>query len=254
MGDETDSSVFEDRAIAAAIDGEDFDAFAKIVKNYDAQHKVWGFKRPKAFIRLDNILKGLRNPRIIVTMRDCVAIAVRNNKSVYHGEVEGVHRAAKATLAALDALDGANCPILMVSYEKAMSNPKKFSRQVAAFCGLAAPPDMIQSIVEVMKNGPEIYLQNARLVYEGTYSAGNGKVSGWIMSNAAIPEIEILKDGKILKTFMPTLPATHPSGSKLPKGMQIAGFAEDYGDAKGAIVLRVRNTVFELSEVKQTGS
>ena len=64
-----------------------------------------------------------------------------------------------------------------------MSNPKKFARQLAAFCGLTPSPEMIQDVVAVMKNGPDLYLKNARLVYEGGYSAAGGRLKGWIMRN-----------------------------------------------------------------------
>ena len=246
LGDEIDSSVFEDRAIAGAIDRGDMDAFRSIVEDYNAGHRIWGFKRPKAFSRLDDILKELRNPRIVVTMRDCVAIAVRNSKSVYHDETEGIRRAAQATVAAVDALEDVTCPVLMVSYEKAMSNPKKFARQLAAFCGLAPSPEMIQDVVAVMKNGPELYLKNARLVYEGGYSAAGGRLKGWIMSNAAIPEIEIRSGGKVLKSFTPDLPAEPPEATEVPGGTRIAGFDVALDDPPEDIILQVKNTVFQL--------
>ena len=246
LGDEIDTSVFEDRTIAKAVDSGDMEAFRTIVEDYNASHRIWGFKRPKAFSHLDEILKVLRNPRIVVTMRDCVAIAVRNSKSVYHDEVGGIRRAAQATLAAIDALGDVTCPMLMVSYEKAITNPKTFARQLASFCGLAPSPEMIQDVVNVMKNGPELYLKNARLIYDGSYSAEAGHLKGWIMSNSVIPEIEIRSSGKVLKSFRPDLPAEPPEGADMSGGMRIAGFEIAADGLPDDIVLQVKNTVFQL--------
>lgn len=250
LGDEIDNSVFEDRAIAAAIEGGDMDRFRAIVRQYNTDHSVWGFKRPKAFTKLGEILGELRNPRIVVTMRDCVAIAVRNSKSVYHDEVEGIRRAAQATIAALDALDRVDCPVLMVSYEKAMSNPKKFTRQLAAFCGLTPTPEVIGDVVDVLKNGPELYLSNARLIYDGAYTIDAGRVRGWVASNQRIPEIEIRKGEDVVSIFRPNLPAVLPDDLTLEPGMRAAGFDVALEDSASSVVLQIRNTVFRLRRDK----
>lgn len=246
LGDEIDTSVFEDRAIADAIESGDMDGFRRIVADRNARHGLWGFKRPKAFTRLDDILKELRNPRIVVTMRDCVAIAVRNSKSVYHDEVEGVRRAAQATVAALDALEGVDAPTLMVSYEKAMSNPKKFARHLAAFCGLAPTSEQVQEVVTVMKNGPELYLRNARLIYDGAYVAVDGRLRGWVSSNAAIPEVEIRKGDDVISTIRPGLPVNVPDEVELEPGIRAAGFDIAFDGPVKNVVLQIRNTVFRL--------
>jgi Sulfotransferase family len=246
LGDETDTSVFEDRAIAAAIDQGDMEAFRKIVADNNSNHTVWGFKRPKALAKLHDIVRDLRNPRIVVTMRDCVAIAVRNSKSVYHDEIEGIRKAAQATVAALGALEGITCPVLMVSYEKAMGNPRKFTRQLAAFCGLTPSQEEIQAVVPVMKNGPELYLQNARLIYDGAFTVEGGRIRGWVMSNSAMPEIDVRNGTTLVASFRPDLPADVPAGYDAPPGVRFAGFDITLGEAGGDVILQVRNTVLRL--------
>ena len=50
-----------------------------LIQARNAQHSVWGFKRPEAYKQLARLCSLCRNPRVIVTFRDVLAISLRNN-------------------------------------------------------------------------------------------------------------------------------------------------------------------------------
>lgn len=250
IGDEIDTSVFEDRRLFGAFESGNADQVREVVEDYNGRHRTWGFKRPKAFARLDELLSELRNPRLIVTFRDPVAIAVRNSKSVYADPIQGVRSSARAALAVISAIEQADCPVMMVSYEKAMSNRKAFVRRLTAFCGLPYGPEQLEAVRGVMTNGPEFYLSNARLIYEGQFSVAKGRVAGWIMTNSQTPELGLFKDGEQIGTIQPEASEDIPEGIECKPGFQIARFDEKAGTrATKNLELRVANTTFALTKI-----
>lgn len=250
IGDEIDTSVFEDRRLFGAFESGNEEEVRAVVSDYNSRHATWGFKRPKAFARLDELLAQLRNPRLIVTFRDPVAIAVRNSKSVYADPIKGVRQSARAAMAVISAIEQVDCPAMLVSYEKAMSNKKAFIRRLTSFCGLPYSQEVLEKLRGVMTNGPEFYLSNARLIYEGEFSVKKGRVEGWIMTNAQTPTLGLFKDGEEILTIRPKVSEDAPEGVERKPGFQIARFDEKAGTrATRNLEMRVANTTFALTKV-----
>src|SRR5688572_21236041 len=78
IGTEIDGAVFEDRQFAAALASGHPEELARLIDERNAAHAIWGFKRPEAYRQLELLIPLCRNPRVIVTFRDILAIALRN--------------------------------------------------------------------------------------------------------------------------------------------------------------------------------
>lgn len=247
MGSGLDSSVFEDVRLANALESDNVEELRTLIATNNQAHSTWGFKRPKAFAKVEKLVPELRNPRIVMTLRDPAAIAVRNSKSAYHDLWRGVHIAAKLTRAALAALDNVNCPVLLVSYEKAMTNRAAFLQRLAIFCGLQPTQARLSAAESVMQNGPALYLQNARIIYDGSFKIENGRLRGWIASNTAIPMCELCIGGEVIQTFKPGLRVDVAPRTGEGWLLKAAGFEVPLPEGMGEAFVRVQGSTFCLT-------
>src|SRR5690242_11463490 len=95
MGRVIDNVVFEDHEMADAIEPGKERRLADLIAARNAQHRIWGFKRPEAYKQLPRICVTCRNPRVIVTFRDILAISLRNNISMQLDPIQWLPRLAR---------------------------------------------------------------------------------------------------------------------------------------------------------------
>lgn len=110
------------------------------IRRRNSQHETWGWKYPRAARYLDQVRADLRNPHLIVVMRDPVAAAGR------HRDIHGLPADAVRVLhqfqdANLELAERWQVPTLLVSYERGAEQPVRLARQLARFLGLPEPAD-----------------------------------------------------------------------------------------------------------------
>ncbi len=201
LGTELDPVVREDHEVARALGT---DGLAALVAARNRQHAVWGFKRPDLHVFGPEVIRMFRHPRLILTSRDPVAIARRDFLSE-HRTAEfanaQVEAAAHEGLAFLRFAAAASCPVLLVSYEKALQDPGRLAGALLRFTGLPAEPAALARAVE--PNRPD-YLAGTERRYRGHIDAvRDNVVHGWaadIKSPAPLP-LELLIDGRICARF-----------------------------------------------------
>lgn len=181
MGNEEKASaVQEDVEMATAIESGDKSRLAELIEARNAEYPVWGFKRPMAFRVIARHLAAFRNPRLVVTFRDPVAIAKRNQISMHMDFVRALRMANEQTAELIDFVGSIGVPAMLVSYEKALFEPTGFVARLAAFCGIEANPVLTQKAVASVENGPEDYLDSSRIRPEGHLDrVVDGHAYGW---------------------------------------------------------------------------
>lgn len=182
LGDKFDKAVFEDVELARLLESGDNNGFKQAVDARNAAHRVWGFKRPNAYRRLEYIVGQLRQPRLIVLFRDVLAIAMRNHVSMQMEILPSLPGYIEEYRILADNLAKVKCPALLISYEKFTQFPEPSIMRVAEFCGLEIGPEKLEQAMGVIANGPDIYLQSSRLRYRGHVDRViNGRMCGWAM-------------------------------------------------------------------------
>ena len=126
LGDSHDQAVFEDTRIFKTLEGNDLEAFSKLVETYNSKYAIWGWKRPKSFAYANKFTDRVRNPHFIVTFRDSFSIAMRNMISVQADLKHNLLNTAKRNEQLIKFVITCNLPMLCVSYEKAISNKENF--------------------------------------------------------------------------------------------------------------------------------
>jgi hypothetical protein len=114
----------------------------------NARFRQWGFKRPNVIIPLrSGGLRLFRSPRVIVTLRDPLALAERILESHPFVPIEDALGIARdMTHANINAFLSLNSPIMLVSYEKAATERDHLLVALCRFCGLTLPPQGYASI------------------------------------------------------------------------------------------------------------
>ena len=182
MGDAVDKAVYEDVEVARFIDAGDFAGLKAFIAKRNAQHAVWGFKRPNAYKVLAELVPLMRKPRVIVMFRDVLAIAMRNHVSMQMDVIPALPRYVEEYSHLVQNIAGLKCPMLLVSYEKFMQFPVESVERAAAFAGITLTPELRGKAMKAVNNGPDAYLQSSRLRYTGHVDRIiDGKLRGWAM-------------------------------------------------------------------------
>jgi len=123
------------------------------ITHRNADHDVWGWKHPHPHQYIDDLLPDLRNPRLILVTRDLTA----NTLGVSSWDREKVDKALSMYLTQTqknaDLIQRADCPVLLVSYEKLLIKPEFVLRDIAHFCGLKPSASMIDHAVDFIQPG-----------------------------------------------------------------------------------------------------
>lgn len=205
LGEYLHEAVHEDSRMLGILQHGDERMLRDLIAERNAEHVTWGFKLPTlhALMRY-NWVGYFRQPRLIIIYRDPVAIAVRDSLSEHFEERQSLISATHAMTSLAMFADRANCPTLMLSYEKAIMDPEGMLHTLLGFCGLPWDPETITSLArEVRPNNP-IYHEAASLKFPGKLEGIiDGQVYGWCcQSNSLEPvELDLFADGECLATF-----------------------------------------------------
>ncbi len=223
MGDAVDKAVFEDVEVARFIDTGDFKGLAGFASARNAEHEVWGFKRPNAYKSLPAIVPVLRKPRIIVMFRDILAIAMRNHVSMQMDVIPFLPLYADEYMELAKNVSRIKCPMLLVSYEKFIQFPEESIDKTAAFAGISLTPEMRERALKIVNNGTENYLRASRLRYTGHVDRIiDRKLRGWAMvigQPRVKAKVHLRVDGKLIVSLV---------ANKLRKDLVAAGIGDGY--------------------------
>lgn len=121
-----------------------------IKKNNDSM-PIWGWKYPFAGTYLDEIKDYLVSPHLILVSRDPFAIASREI-SIGKSKIDTIHLILKRQNINIELIQRWKVPTLLISYERALTQPKQFIEALCHFLGLV-PPDNIKNIIGFMQPG-----------------------------------------------------------------------------------------------------
>jgi hypothetical protein len=127
----------------------------KLIDRRNREHPVWGVKFPAMVRTLDRVGLSFRNPYYLLIMRDPIAVAGRKIAARVGGEervMEMAMAAQNAYLASLNFLQKQARPTLLISYEKALANPRTFCEAVAEFVAKADPALVDRAVADLKAN------------------------------------------------------------------------------------------------------
>ncbi|WP_444903963.1 hypothetical protein ACJJIU_01545 [Microbulbifer sp. CnH-101-E] len=225
MGDRCHSPVFEDLRLSLALEGRSEERLVDVVREYNATHDVWGWKRPSILNQAKIVESKLRNPHFIFVFRDLFSVANRNSISMKQDIKHGLRNALDDYSLMLNFLEQTTCPTMMVSSDKLIRHKEDFVRELLNFTGLNPTTDQYNKALQFISPDPKDYLDKTRI----TKSRGGvnmdllktGLLRGWARGlhhlNPVIVEVEV--NGEIVTSAEANIyrehlrkPNIHPTG------------------------------------------
>ncbi len=194
--------VGEDREMLAILQSGHQRLLGSAIAARNAEHRDWGFKLPNlhAFLRHADVSR-FRNPHLILVFRDPVAVAIRNMVSEYFDPLGSLEDSLTAMQALIEFMRRADCPTLLLSYEKALIKPADFIAALVRFCGLTPNLDTLSRMVRTVQPSPEAYVQGARRQFAGAIDLlENGVLHGWCCQLGELEPVDVdllLDDRKV---------------------------------------------------------
>lgn len=142
------------------IRGEEFQRHLNdVIATRNEEYGDWGWKYPRAARYIERVCGSLRNPHFVIVIRDPVPASLRALASGKPNPLEAVMKRMDIDHRNLQIAQNLKVPCLLVSYERAVSNPSNCVREMADFLGCEMPANVAR-IISFMspgsyKNPPE---------------------------------------------------------------------------------------------------
>jgi hypothetical protein len=205
IGSDINDIVFEDAEIERALRQRDLPDLRRIIGERNAQHQQWGFKYPMLCQSLPaDRLRLFDAPRLIVMVRDPVAMAVRRAVSEYREPMQAMRELLAEQAALMDFVAQIDCPALLLSYEKALAFPEHFLAALLNFTGLPVAAGLHRDLLGMIEPNRWRYVAFARSQYDGLIDGvSNGQLYGWCrrLMSAEPVMLDVLIDDRLVITL-----------------------------------------------------
>ncbi len=207
LGENLDHVVFEDNEFSALFDETDLDLerYRTLLRQRDDRFPIWGFKRPHLHVHGPSTVRHCRNPFVVLTVRDAVAIAERNAISEHRDPFESLTLASFDLQKMLEFSKALDCPVMLVSYEKAVSQPDCFVDRLLEFCGLHLDPADVAPLVALVEPDRPAYIESARRIFDGFIDGiRDQRLFGWAWQRGqTLPvTLTLYRDAKAVRHFV----------------------------------------------------
>ncbi len=152
-------AVLRDAIEAPPLDGDRLD---ELICHRNSRHGSWGFKAPAALNSLSYLIQRTRNPHVVVVFRDILATSLRESLAAQADTWESLESSLSYEILVLRFLRNTDIPCLLVSYEKALMNPRYLCEQLARFTNLESDSDWMDRAVLEMNPSQRDYLEDVR--------------------------------------------------------------------------------------------
>jgi len=204
IGSEINDAVYEDEEIGHVLASLEIDGLRRIIAERNARHARWGFKRTMLCRELGTDQLALFDkPRLIITFRDPVSMAVRTSLSEYRDPMRALTDVVANQAKLLDYVGALRCPNLLLSYEKALSFPNDFVDTIVRFCGISPDRDLRARLLASIEPNRPRYLVTARRRFDGLIEGVRDEhLYGWCcLTRSTEPvTLDVLVDGRVAMT------------------------------------------------------
>jgi len=198
MGETLTAATYEDTALIRAISTHNIDHVKALIKRREQQHLQWGWKQPKDFeYFFREVMPLLACPRLLVVFRDLMAVGNRNRISAGSDLFQSMRDTSGAYSAIIAGLAVVQCPIMLLSYEKALLRPAVVVDALLEFTGVAAADK--SAITSFIAPSPAEYLKSSYLGIGRVDSIRQDRVVGWASwRDKRSPIVECYINGKFV--------------------------------------------------------
>lgn len=210
MGDQAKPPVYEDVRLSEAIEAKNIALSRQIIADYTSRNKMWGWKRPSSLNYLTGIDKLFNQPCYVFVFKDILSIGLRNKISANSDLIENMLRVNLELHKMIRFLSEVDCYALLVSYDKALSEPKNFINSLISFYNIDASDLQISNAINFIRKDPIDYLISSRVLNTNGRidTVSQNTVEGWAFrkeSNDPV-QVDIYLNKKVIGKAIANLP------------------------------------------------
>ena len=157
MGDDCTVPSYEDQRLTRCIMHFNARGARTVIDDYTQRHDRWGYKHPQALNFIRRRIGWFRNPRLVIIMKDVASIAVRHHLILEHDAVRVMDRMLGLYRTMIRFANRSRIPALIVSYEKAMIDPRTFIQALCEFAGLSPSAEQVNAAMQYMETDSREY-------------------------------------------------------------------------------------------------
>ncbi|MFV8819962.1 sulfotransferase [Haliea sp. E17] len=183
MGKGAKPPVYEGLVLARAMESGQREEAAREIADYNAQHRVWAYKRPGFTHFVSEYHALFRNPVYLVISRDPVATASRGMIS---GRLKGNYLKKLQQILAkyqgiIDFVETHGACAVFISYEKLLQDPAGLLANLVGTLGLRVDETAMQAAIRFVEPSPRHYLEVSRAERtEGEWQRFDARcIAGW---------------------------------------------------------------------------
>ena len=210
MGDQATPPVYEDLRLSDAIEAKNIALSREIIADYTLRNKMWGWKRPSSLNYLTGIDKLFNQPCYVFVFKDILSIGMRNKISANSDLIKNMQRVNLEFHKMIRFLSEVDCYALLVSYDKALSEPKNFVNALISFYDIDASELQINNAINFIRKDPLDYLISTRILNTNGQidTVSKNTVEGWAFrkdSKDPVP-VDIYVNKKVIGKTIANLP------------------------------------------------
>jgi hypothetical protein len=210
MGDQAKPPVYEDLRLSDAIEAKNIELSREIIADYTSRNKMWGWKRPSSLNYLTGIDKLFNKPYYVFVFKDILSISLRNKISANSDLIKNMLRVNLELHKMIRFLSEVDCYALLVSYDKALSEPKNFVNSLISFYDINASESQISSAISFIRKDPIDYLISSRILdINGRIdTVSQNTVEGWAFRKESKDpvQVDIYLNKKVIGKAIANLP------------------------------------------------
>lgn len=152
--------VFEDMDVFKKLENDELIEFEQLVEHKNQEFEKWGWKRPRSIDYISKFESKIRNPHYIIPFRDLMAVAKRNSMAVEVDVVKNLVSTYRLGYSkVIKFIETNKKPLLLCSYEKAITLKENFVKEIADFVGVK-DEDKIKNAVDAIEANMGKYITN----------------------------------------------------------------------------------------------
>ncbi len=129
------------------------DHIRQTISARNASYETWGWKHPQPHAYLEQVIPGLRNPRVIMVTRDLTANAAGLLAREMNDAAKAIRQSMLHTRNNIQFVRKHRLPTLMVSYEKLLVSSEEVIQEIAHFCDIDVDQGKIAEAAEFVRPG-----------------------------------------------------------------------------------------------------
>jgi len=222
MGERLTEATYEDPEFIRAVAAHDLEGVVALAGKRAQRHARWGWKQPAHFeYFFTQILPHLPDAHLLVVFRDALAVGNRNRISAGQDLLPNMQATLAVYTQIVRGLAAAHCPMLLVSYEKALLRPSFLVKSLLEFTGIDYP-DRAALETFIAPSPPDYLALSHDLNGVGRVDQiKSDSVAGWASwRDRRSPMVELAVNG----TLMGEVRADRPRKDVLQKGLHGTGY------------------------------